>query len=99
MKQIINGKTYNTETAKLIVRGDNNLSINDIYYRTEELYRTKKGNYFIVDRNNKIWPITDGKIERDPTYYEVTTVQDWLSSWNIGSLPAHEKQVFNIIDA
>lgn len=46
MKKIIEGKTYNTETALLL--GDwQNLWKGDYHYFREELYRTKKGTYFI----------------------------------------------------
>ena len=46
MKKIIEGKTYNTETALLL--GDwQNLWKGDYHYCREELYRTKKGTYFL----------------------------------------------------
>ena len=46
MKKIIEGKTYNTETALLL--GDwQNLWKGDYHYCREELYRTRKGTYFI----------------------------------------------------
>lgn len=47
MKQIINGKTYNTETAELLGHWSNQL-YGDFGYCTENLYRTKKGAYFIA---------------------------------------------------
>ena len=47
MKKIINKKLYNTETAELIARHSNGLSRSDFNYIFEELYRTKKGNWFI----------------------------------------------------
>ena len=47
MKKIINGKTYNTETAELI--GDYSQSYpNDFNYIEEALYVTKKGGYFLA---------------------------------------------------
>lgn len=46
MKKIIEGKTYNTETAQFL--GDwQNLWEGDYHYCREELYRTKKGTYFL----------------------------------------------------
>lgn len=46
MKKIIEGKTYNTETALLL--GDwQNLWKGDYHYCREELYHTKKGTYFL----------------------------------------------------
>lgn len=49
MIKIINGKRYNTKTAKLIGCSNvcNGLSQNDFNYWNEELYLTKKNQYFI----------------------------------------------------
>ena len=47
MKKIINGKMYNTETAKEIERWSNNLSDRDFNNCTEILYRKKTGEFFI----------------------------------------------------
>jgi hypothetical protein len=41
MKQVTDGKFYNTETAQEIAR-----------YGSETLYRTRKGNWFIVHARN-----------------------------------------------
>jgi len=46
MKRVINKKVYDTETAKLI--GEDSYGFpTDFRYWEEELYITKKGNYFI----------------------------------------------------
>ena len=47
MKRIINGKSYNTDTATLIAETDNGLSHSDFKVIEEDLYKTKKGQYFI----------------------------------------------------
>lgn len=47
MKRIINKKVYNTETATLIAETTNGLSYSDFNCIKEDLYRTKKGQYFI----------------------------------------------------
>ena len=47
MKKIINGKTYNTETATKLAGWGNGYSCSDFNYCRERLYRTKKGAYFI----------------------------------------------------
>lgn len=47
MKQIINGKKYNTETAKEVGRWSNNCSYRDFNYCEETLYRKKTGEYFL----------------------------------------------------
>lgn len=48
MKKIVNGKTYNTETAELIgeywTRG---IKRGDFDYYEETLYKTKEGQYFL----------------------------------------------------
>ncbi len=47
MKQIINGKSYNTETADFIAEWDNGYYGGDFHRCSENLYQTKKGQYFI----------------------------------------------------
>ena len=47
MKQVIEGKTYNTETAKEIASYGNSLAMSDFRYFDETLFRTKKGAYFL----------------------------------------------------
>lgn len=49
MKRVINKKVYDTETAKRIATNDFSDGTNEYNRgRTADLYRTKKGNYFIV---------------------------------------------------
>lgn len=47
MKKVIDGKMYNTETAKKIAEWNNGLSCTDFYYCCEALYLTKSAAYFI----------------------------------------------------
>ena len=47
MKKIINGKVYNTETATWIASYSNGLGRSDFAYCLEEMYKTRKGSYFI----------------------------------------------------
>ena len=47
MKKIINGKKYNTETAKEIGCWSNNYYCNDFNYCKETLYRKQTGEYFL----------------------------------------------------
>ena len=42
MKKIINGKQYNTDTAKYLGDWDNGYPSNDFCYCVERLYLTKK---------------------------------------------------------
>lgn len=46
MKKIINGKMYNTETAKCVGWWDNG-RYGNFYYCAESLYRKKTGEYFL----------------------------------------------------
>jgi len=49
MKKVIDRKVYNTETAEAIATNDFSDGTNKYNCgRTSSLYRTKKGNYFIV---------------------------------------------------
>lgn len=47
MKKIIDGKVYNTETAEEIADWDNGFYGGDFEHYREELYKTKKGNWFL----------------------------------------------------
>jgi hypothetical protein len=47
MKQVIDGKMYNTDTAEEIGSWSNNLGYGDFRSCSETLYRTEKGNYFV----------------------------------------------------
>lgn len=48
MKKIIDGKLYNTATATIIAEYWNGLGSSDFRNISEELYRTKKGKFFIA---------------------------------------------------
>lgn len=47
MKKIINGRMYNTETAKFIACRDNGRSCSDFSYMEEALYRKRTGEFFL----------------------------------------------------
>ena len=48
MKRIIDGKSYNTETAQEIATWSNHYGCNDFKHCEESLYRTKKGAWFVA---------------------------------------------------
>ncbi len=48
MKKIINGKSYNTDTAKTLGTYDNGYSNNDFDYCYEELYVKHTGEFFLL---------------------------------------------------
>jgi len=50
MKQVIDGKLYNTETATLLHEWDNGIYDSDFRYVDEALYVSKKAQYFIAGR-------------------------------------------------
>ena len=47
MRQVIDGKIYDTETATLLHGWDNGNSHGDFKYRSKDLYRTPRGRYFL----------------------------------------------------
>lgn len=47
MKRAINYKIYDTSTAKKIGEWDNGLSLDDLSYCSESLYRKKTGEFFL----------------------------------------------------
>ena len=46
MRKVINGKRYDTETAALVA-ADSYSHPGDLGYWAEEIYRTKRGNWFL----------------------------------------------------
>ncbi|NNU78158.1 hypothetical protein [Clostridium estertheticum] len=47
MRRVIEKRVYDTDTALMIAEDWNGLGDNDFRSLNEELYKTKKGNYFI----------------------------------------------------
>lgn len=47
MKKIINGKKYDTDTAKEVGYWNNGRLYNDFYYAEETLYKKKTGEFFL----------------------------------------------------
>lgn len=47
MKKIINGKRYDTSTARLVSEYESTLPKSDFYWFKEELYRKKTGEFFL----------------------------------------------------
>lgn len=56
MRKIINGKMYNTESAKMVAEHWNGLPSNDFKYVSEELYRKRNGEFFLYGKGG---PLTD----------------------------------------
>lgn len=47
MRQVIQGKIYDTETARHLFGWDNGANYGDFKHRSKDLYVTKKGTYFL----------------------------------------------------
>jgi hypothetical protein len=65
MKQVIEGKTYNTETATCLAEASSNCSTRDYNFWKETLYRTKNGAYFIAGEGGPMssWSRSTGQNE------------------------------------
>lgn len=58
MKKIINGKMYNTETAKKVGEWWNGYSTRDFHYCEETLYQKKTGEFFLYGEGGALSPYT-----------------------------------------
>ena len=47
MRKIIDGKVYDTATAAKVAENWNGIGSNDFNYLNEEIYKTKKGKFFL----------------------------------------------------
>lgn len=52
MNKVINGRMYNTETAKEVASYSNGYNYNDFNYYSEELYKKKTGEFFLYGYGN-----------------------------------------------
>lgn len=59
MKQVINGKLYNTETAQFLTDYYSRFAVNDFNWYREELYIKKTGEYFLYGEGNAMSPYTE----------------------------------------
>lgn len=54
MKKIINGRLYNTETAKKLAEFQSSRPCSDFEYFEEALYQKRTGEYFLAGRGNAL---------------------------------------------
>lgn len=54
MKKIINGRLYNTETAKKLAEYQSSCPCSDFEYFEETLYQKRTGEYFLAGRGNAL---------------------------------------------
>lgn len=59
MKQIINGKMYDTKKAEEVASSESSYSYNDGRYYKETLYKTKRGNYFMFGEGGGLSPYAE----------------------------------------
>ncbi len=91
MKQVIDGKTYNTETAIEIGFFRTGLGRGDFRNRSEALYKTKKGRFFLAGRGGPMtrWATrsADGGYCGDSGIQAMITrgSLDWCEVHNIGA--------------
>lgn len=52
MRKIIDGKVYDTETAKFLAEFESNFAVNDFNWYMENLYIKKTGEYFLYGKGN-----------------------------------------------
>lgn len=72
MHKVINGKKYNTDTAKLLGTWCAECGSTDFNYFAESLYRSKSGNFFIY-----------GKGGPDPPYRQQVEYSTWTGGESI----------------
>ncbi len=60
MKAIIDGKRYNTETARVIANYSNGLGSSDFRNVSETLYRTNKGAFFLAGEGGAMTKYAEG---------------------------------------
>ena len=56
MKKIIEGKVYDTETAKKVASWYSSYARSDFHYYEEELYQKKTGEFFLYGEGNAMSP-------------------------------------------
>ncbi len=72
MKKIINGKTYNTDTADFI----DSVYPNGFSNWTEELYKKKNGEYFLYIKGGPYTKYRPGKPKIQPL--SIDQVKNWV---------------------
>lgn len=81
MKKIINGKVYDTATAKKVASWYSSYARNDFHYYEEELYQKKTGEFFLSGEGNAASP-----------YSKSCGQNEWCGSEKIQPLTYKEAQ-------
>ena len=76
MKKVIDGKLYNTETAEKVASWANNYNRGDFNRVDQDLYLTKKGNYFMHQKG----PVGyNGAVFKIVPFDDVIEAFEWAS--------------------
>lgn len=81
MKKIINGKVYDTQTAKEVGRWQSSYPMNDFHYYHEQLFKKKTGEFFLYGSGNAASP-----------YSESCGMNEWCGGSKIIPLSFREAQ-------
>ena len=78
MKQIIDGKTYNTETATEVCDLPCNYFGGDFQFHNTKLYQTKKGTFFLAGKGGpmSMWAVSSGNGVTGSSGIRVLTEQE-----------------------
>ena len=81
MKQKINGKTYNTETAAKIASAKSKLGKSNPSFWDETLYKTRRGNLFLRGEGGVLtrWSVMVGKGRMGSGRLEALTPEEALA--------------------
>lgn len=87
MKKIIERKLYDTETAKLLHEWNNGRSSEDFKFYMKNLYRTKKGAFFLHYRGGAM---TDMAVQAGNSYSGSENIEPIETQDVISFLESHE---------
>lgn len=92
MKKIINGKKYDTDTAKEVGYWNNGLLCSDFCYIEETLYKKKTGEFFLCGRGGAITKYTERVSEgfSGPGKAIVPLTEDEAKKWAEDHLTVEE---------
>lgn len=103
MKKIINGKKYDTETAKELYCASNGYTRRDFGFAEETLFRKKTGEYFIYGNGGAAsrWAErVDDHTRCGGSGIEPITeaeAREWVEKWSDGDPDVYEK-IFGEVD-
>lgn len=83
MKKVINGRRYDTDTAKALASASSSVSITDFHYWEETLYRKNTGEYFLYGEG--------GPMSR---YSVATGANNWSGGWRIMPMTPEEARTW-----